>query len=324
MSFAASQSFSHLENLTIAVCGYGNQGRSHALNLRDSGLNVLIGSRRGHGFDRSLADGFAPISIEATVQKADIIMLSLPDVLLKEIFQESILGHLRKGQTLLFAHGFAILYGLVVAPEGVNVALVSPKAAGVGVRRNFEQKIGIPALIGVHQDPGGTSLAISKEYAQAIGATLILETSFKNETETDLFGEQAVLCGGIPELIRSGFDTLVNAGYPPELAYFECLHESKLVVDILVERGIAGMREAISDTAAWGGLIAGPTVVNDQTRQTMKQILSQIQSGEFAKEWIEESADRQKMRDLMAAEKAHLSENIGRELREKIFSQVTG
>jgi len=273
----------------VAVIGYGNQGRAQALNLRDSGVDVIIGQRQGRGFDQALADGFQPVPIAEAVRLADVMMLTLPDELMGSIYSAEIEGGLREGQTLLFSHGFAIHYRQIVPPGFVGVALVSPKGQAAGVRVMYEQGSGVPALIGVHQ---GDARPVALSYAWACGYTrsLIVDTTFREETETDLFGEQAVLCGGMIEIIKAGFDTLVEAGYSEEAAYFECVHETKLIVDLLVARGLGEMRRAISDTAEFGGYLAGPRLVTDETRAEMRRVLADIQSGAFARRWVDEAA----------------------------------
>lgn len=308
-----------LAGLRVAVVGYGNQGRAHALNLRDQGVPVVVGQRPGAGWDRAGEDGFAPMPLGEAVAAADVVMLSLPDVAMGEIVPAHVLPAAREGQTFLFAHGFAVVYGLVAFPAGVDVALVSPKGAGYGIRQLFAEGKGVPALIGVHQDATGSALERAVGYAEGIGcgrSGLLIETSFRHETETDLFGEQAVLCGGIPALLHAAFETLVAKGYPPELAYFECLHETKLIVDLIVARGIAGMRAGISDTAAWGGMVTGESVI---ARPAVEAILDRIQSGDFAREWIAEvRSGKPEFTRLAAAEAAHPVEPIGQELRQKM------
>lgn len=292
-----------LEKL-VAVIGYGNQGRAQALNLRDSQVGVVIGQRPGRGFDQAVEDGFAPEPIAEAVQIADVLMLTLPDELMGAIYQAEIEPHLRAGQTLLFSHGFAIHYQQIVPPPFVNVALVSPKGQAAGVRGRYLEGSGVPALIGVHQ---GYARPIALSYAWACGYTrsLIVDTTFREETETDLFGEQAVLCGGMIEIIKAGFQTLVDAGYSEEAAYFECVHETKLIIDLLVARGLGEMRKAISDTAEFGGYLAGPRLVTDQTRAEMRRILDDIQRGDFSRTWIEEAANgKPRMQEFRAEEGA--------------------
>lgn len=275
----------------IAILGYGSQGRSQALNLRDSGLDVTIGLYAGSASAaRAESEGFSVMLTEDATRTCDVLMFCVDDVRMRHIFATSVEPWLRPGQALLFSHGFNIHFRLIQPPYGVDVALVSPKGAGPGLRQNFEKGFGVPALIAVHQDATGDALDLALGYAWGIGSArvLMMETTFREETETDLFGEQAVLCGGIPELIRAGYETLVESGYPREAAYFECVHEAKLIIDLLYSRGIAGMRREISDTAEWGGYVAGPVVIDSQVRERMRQVLADIQSGAFTERWLEE------------------------------------
>lgn len=314
-----------LEGIKVAVLGYGNQGRAQALNLRDSGVDLRIGQRDGRGATQARDDGFNVISIQEAVAEADILMLTLPDEHMGEIYTADIAPSLRAGQTLLFSHGFAIHYRQIVPPSDVDVALVSPKGQARGVRERYLAGSGVPGLVAVHQDATGQALTTALAYAAACGysRSLVLETTFAEETETDLFGEQAVLCGGIIDIIRSGYDTLVAAGYQPEMAYFECVHETKLIIDLLVERGLADMRRAISDTAEWGGYLAGPRLVNDETRATMQALLDAIQSGEFAEGWVAEAkAGKPRLHALRQAEADSGVEQIGGELRKAIAEAV--
>lgn len=272
----------------VAILGYGNQGRAQALNLRDSGVDLIIGQREGKGAEAAREDGFAPIPIREATREADVLMLTLPDEFMGDIYRTDIEPAISPGQTLLFSHGFAILYRQIVPPERVGVALVSPKGQAAGVRGTYLEGSGVPALIAVHQ---GDSRPIALSYAWACGYTrsLIIDTTFKEETETDLFGEQAVLCGGMIDIIKAGYQTLIEAGYSQEAAYFECVHETKLIIDLLVAKGLPEMRRAISDTAEFGGYLAGPRLVADETRAEMKRILSEIQTGAFAEKWIQEA-----------------------------------
>lgn len=306
----------------IGVIGYGSQGRAQALNLRDSGLDVRVGARHhGPGALKARADGFHAWRASEVAETADVLMLTLPDNLMGEIFDQEIDPYMSRGQTLLFSHGFAIVYGLIEAQAGVDVALVSPKGVGPGLRQNYEAGSGVPALIGVETDATGAAWAIALGYAWGIGSArvMIMETTFREETETDLFGEQAVLCGGIPDLIKTGFNMLVGAGYAPEIAYFECLHEAKLIVDLLYEHGISGMRERISDTAEWGGLVGGPRIIDTEVRRRMRMVLAEIQSGYFADQWIRENRLGRKRLKRKAADEAALPiEQVGRELRRKM------
>ncbi len=276
----------------VAVVGYGSQGHAHALNLRDSGVDVRIGLQAG---SRSKAKaegaGLRVVTVAQAAKEADLIMVLAPDQTQKKIFDEEIAPGLTKGKALFFAHGFNVHFGQIRAPEGVDVALVAPKGPGHLVRRQFQDGRGIPCLIAVHQDATGTAKGLGLAYARAIGGTRagVLETTFKEETETDLFGEQAVLCGGASALVKAGFEVLTEAGYQPESAYFECLHELKLIVDLMYEGGLAWMRHSISDTAEYGDYTRGPRVVNDATKQEMRRILKEIQNGQFAKEFIIEN-----------------------------------
>lgn len=306
----------------IGVIGYGSQGRAQALNLRDSGLDVIVGARPlGPGAAQAREDGFHPKTAQEVAQGADVLMLTLPDIQMGDIFRKEIRPALGSGQALLFSHGFAILYDLIDPPAGVDVALVSPKGVGPGLRRTYEAGGGVPALIAVEVDATGLAWQIALGYAWGIGSAriLLMETTFGEETETDLFGEQAVLCGGIPDLIKTGFNMLVDAGYAPEIAYFECLHEAKLIVDLLYEHGISGMRERVSDTAQWGGLVGGPRIIDTEVRRRMRMVLAEIQSGYFADQWIRENRlGRKRLRRRAEDEKALPIEQVGRDLRRKM------
>jgi ketol-acid reductoisomerase len=310
---------SRIRSLKIAILGYGSQGRPHALNLRDSGLDVIVGLYEGSmSWPRAQAEGFNVVSVAEATQQADVLVFCLPDVKMAAIYAEHIAPHLRGGQTLLFIHGFAVHFGLIRAPSEVDIVLVAPKGAGYGVRQNYEEGFGVPGLIAVGQDCSGSGLQTALGYAWGIGCArvMLMETSFREETVTDLFGEQAVLCGGIPELIKAGFDTLVAAGYQPEAAYFECLHETKLIVDLLYARGLAGMRRAISDTAEYGGLTAGPAVVDQGVRERMKGVLDAIEAGAFTERWTrDDRMGRPELTSLEEAEAALPVEAVGAELR---------
>jgi ketol-acid reductoisomerase len=303
----------------VAVIGYGSQGHAHALNLRDSGVDVRVGLRDGSGSRaKAEAAGLAVTGIAEAAAEADVIMILAPDTDQQAIFTELIAPHLEPGDALFFAHGFNIRFGLIAAPAGVDVAMVAPKGPGHLVRRTYEGGGGVPALIAVEQDASGTAKALALSYADAIGATRagVLETTFAEETETDLFGEQVVLCGGLTALIQAGFETLVEAGYEPESAYFECLHEVKLIVDLMYENGISGMRYSISTTAEYGDLTRGPRIVNSAVRAEMKQILEEIRSGKFAEEWIAEfKSGSPNFKRLEAEGEAHPIEKVGNELR---------
>ncbi len=303
----------------VAIIGYGSQGHAHALNLRDSGVDVRVALREGSSSKaKAEAAGLRVTSIAEAAREADVIMLLAPDTEQQAIYRSEIEPGLKAGDALFFAHGFNVRFGLIAAPEGVDVAMVAPKGPGHLVRRTYEGGGGVPALIAVEQDATGKARDLALSYADAIGATRagVLETTFKEETETDLFGEQVVLCGGLTALIQAGFETLVEAGYQPESAYFECLHEVKLIVDLMYEHGIAGMRYSISDTAEYGDLTRGPRVINASVREEMKAILGEIQSGQFAEEWVNENrTGRKRYQALQAAGREHPIEKVGAELR---------
>lgn len=308
----------YLQGKTVAIIGYGSQGHAHAQNLRDSGVNVIVGLRKGKSWEQAEKDGFAVYSVREAVKQADIVMILLPDEKQPNVYKEEIEPELQPGNALVFAHGFNIHFNQIVPPEHVDVFLVAPKGPGHLVRRTYMEGAGVPALIAVHQDVTGEAKETALAYAKAIGATRagVLETTFKEETETDLFGEQAVLCGGLTSLIKAGFETLVEAGYQPELAYFECLHEMKLIVDLLYEGGLSWMRHSISDTAQWGDFISGPRIINDAVKAEMKKVLHDIQTGKFAKSWIlENQANRPEFNAINRRENEHLIEIVGRELR---------
>ncbi len=303
----------------VAIVGYGSQGHAHALNLRDSGVDVRVALRDGSSSAaKASAAGLKVTAIDQAAEEADLIMMLAPDTEQQAIYQASIEPHLRPGDALFFAHGFNIRFGLIEAPEGVDVAMVAPKGPGHLVRRTFEGGGGVPSLIAVAQDATGKARELALSYANAIGATRagVLDTTFSEETETDLFGEQVVLCGGLTSLIMAGFETLVAAGYQPESAYFECLHEVKLIVDLMYENGISGMRFSISDTAEFGDLTRGPRVINESVKAEMKKILTEIQDGSFAQEWIAENrAGRPNFNRLRAAGREHPIEQVGKQLR---------
>lgn len=308
-----------LQGKTIAIIGYGSQGHAHAQNLRDSGYNVVIGLRPGKSQLKAEEDGFNVYPVAEAVQVADVVMILLPDEAQAKVYEASIKDNLKPGSALAFAHGFNIHYSQIVPPDDVDVVLVAPKGPGHLVRRTYEEGAGVPALYGVYQDVTGQAKEVALAYAQAIGAARagVLETTFQEETETDLFGEQAVLCGGVTSLIKAGFETLVEAGYQPEVAYFECLHEMKLIVDLLYEGGLENMRYSISDTAQWGDFVSGPRVINEETKARMQEVLADVQSGAFAKGWIlENQAGRPQFNAINRAENNHPIEKVGRELRE--------
>lgn len=304
----------------IAIVGYGNQGRAQALNLRDSGCDVRVAARPGgHSGVAATRDGFPTASLSEVVAESNVISLLLPDQVHRDVFVRSIGPHLRPESLLLVAHGFSVHYGQVQAPPNVDVALVAPVGPGTMVRRLFLEGGGVPGLFAVHQDASGQAEQIALSYAAALGCARIgvQRTTFAEETETDLFGEQAVLCGGLPALMVAGFDTLVNAGYQPELAYFECVHQVKLIVDLIYDQGIAGMRTAISDTARYGSYLAGPAIVDDHVRASLLEVLAFIQDGSFAKKWIAETEKgMQDLRRMKADERGELVEQVGSRLRE--------
>jgi len=278
-----------IKSKTVAMIGFGSQGHAHAENLRDSGVNVVVGLREGgSSWGKAAAKGFEVYSVAEATAKADVVMILLPDENQAEIYKNEIEPNLKTGATIAFGHGFNIHYGRITPRADVNVMMVAPKAPGHTVRSEFVKGGGIPDLVAVEQDPSGETLELAKSYASAIGGgrTGIIETTFKDETETDLFGEQAVLCGGVTSLVQAGFETLTEAGYPEEMAYFECLHELKLIVDLMFEGGIADMRYSISNTAEYGDYVSGPRVINEESKKAMKQILKEIQNGVFAKDFI--------------------------------------
>ncbi|MGI9032113.1 MAG: ketol-acid reductoisomerase [Acidimicrobiales bacterium] len=303
----------------VAVIGYGSQGHAHALNLADSGVDVRVGLRDGSSSRaKAEAAGLAVTSIAEATAEADLVMILLPDTEQKAVYEAEIEPHLSDGDALFFAHGFNIRFGLIRPPAGVDVGMVAPKGPGHLVRRTFEAGGGVPALIAVSQDASGKAKALALSYAHGIGATraAVLETTFEEETETDLFGEQVVLCGGITELVMAGYETLVNAGYQPESAYFECLHELKLIVDLMYENGISGMRFSISDTAEYGDYTRGPRIITPETRAEMARILEEIRDGRFAEEWIAENrAGRSRFNELRKKGEEHPIEKVGTELR---------
>ncbi len=303
----------------VAIIGYGSQGHAHALNLKDSGIDVRIGLREGSGsVAKAEAAGLKVLSIADAAAEADLIMILAPDTEQKAIYEDAIAPGLADGDALFFAHGFNIRFGQITPPAGVDVAMVAPKGPGHLVRRTYEEGGGTPCLIAVEQDASGNAKGLALAYADAIGGARagVIETTFAEETETDLFGEQVVLCGGVTSLVQAGFETLTDAGYQPEVAYFECLHELKLIVDLMYEAGIAGMRYSISDTAEYGDLTRGPRIVDDRTKAEMRTILDEIQTGTFADEWIAESrAGRPNFHALEQAGHDHLIEKVGAELR---------
>lgn len=308
-----------LKGKTVAVIGYGSQGHAQAQNLHDSGVNVVVGLREN---SRSRAqaekDGLKVLTTAEAAKEADIIQILVPDQDQARIYQNDIEPGLESGNALVFSHGFNIHYHQIVPPADVDVYMVAPKGPGHLVRQTFTEGAGVPCLIAIHQDATGNAKTLALAHAKGVGGTRagVLETTFLEETETDLFGEQVVLCGGITSLIKAGFETLVEAGYQPEVAYFECLHETKLITDLIYKKGLAGMRDSISDTAEYGDFTRGPRIINDQTKQEMKQILSEIQTGRFASEWIlENQANCASFKTLRAKEATHPIEKIGKKLR---------
>lgn len=315
-----------LQNKKVAVIGYGSQGHAHALNLKESGFDVVVGLRKGKSWDKAEQDGVEVKSVAEATKAADVVMVLLPDEYQPTVFEEQIKPNLEAGNALAFAHGFNVHFNQVVPPSDVDVFLVAPKGPGHLVRRTFEEGAGVPALIGVEQDPSNQAKDIALAYAKGIGGGRagVLETSFQEETETDLFGEQAVLCGGVSNLVKAGFETLTEAGYQPEVAYFECLHELKLIVDLMYEGGIENMRYSVSDTAQWGDFVSGPRVINDETKARMKEVLEDIQTGKFAKGWIlENKANRPEFEAISRRENNSQIEEVGRELR-KLMPFVKG
>jgi len=311
---------SYLKDRTVGIIGYGSQGHAQGQNLRDSGVKVIIAEVKGSvAYDKAVADGFAPLSAAEVAKQADYIVMLAPDTVQPKIYHNEILPGLGAGKVLQFAHGFNIHYGQIVPPKNVDVIMIAPKAPGQMFRRVFVEGVGAPALIAVHQDASGKAKELALAYAKGIGSSRagVLETSFAEETETDLFGEQAVLCGGVTSLIKAGFETLVEAGYQPEVAYFECLHELKLIVDLIYKGGIAFMRSSISDTAKYGDYTRGPRVINEMVLDEMADILEEIQDGRFAREWIlENQAGRPVYNALKGREEEHLIEEVGAELRQ--------
>ncbi len=308
-----------IKDKKIAILGYGSQGRHQALNLRDSGLHVIIGQRpAGAGFRAAQKDGFQPLSVREASSAADIVQVLVPDHLQAELFKNEIAPGLESGNLLLFSHGFAVHFGQVVPPENVDVAMIAPKGPGHLVRREFQRGAGVPSLLAIHQDTTGQAKGRALAYAKGIGATSagVIETTFAEETESDLFGEQAVLCGGMTSLVKAGFEILVEAGYQPEIAYFECLHEMKLIVDLMYEGGMKLMRYSISDTAEYGDLTRGDRVIGPEVKAAMRKILADVRSGEFAREWIlENQAGRPVLQARRKQEALHAIEQVGQDLR---------
>jgi ketol-acid reductoisomerase len=308
-----------LDGKTVAIIGYGSQGHAHSLNLTDSGVSVVVGLRPDSTSVAKAREHGLRVEDPATAAaEGDLVMMLVPDELHREVWESSVRGAIDAGNMLLFGHGFSIHYGEVEPPQDVDVALVAPKGPGHLVRRQFLEGSGVPGLVAVQRDASGRALELALAYAKGIGCTRggVIETTFKDETETDLFGEQAVLCGGVTELVRAGYETLVGAGYDPRLAYFECLHELKLIVDLMYEKGIAGMRYSISNTAEYGDLTRGKRVISDPTRDAMQQLLADIQDGSFAREWIAENrAGQENFKRMREEQSRHQVETVGKELR---------
>lgn len=316
--YEADADLSLLANKTIAIIGYGSQGRAHAMNLRDSGCQVVIGQRKGQGWNTAVADGFEPVSIPEAAKTANIVSVMLPDEVHGAVFAADIQRHMQPGQIVMTCHGFSFHYGLITPPPEVDLLLVAPKGQGHMVRNEFVRGAGVPCLIATGNGSRTETFEIGLAYAKAIGGTRagVIQTTIAAETETDLFGEQAVLCGGVTELVKAGFDTLVEAGYQPELAYFECLHELKIVVDLLHRGGLAEMRKSISNTAEYGDYVTGPRVIDSHVRASMKQILDDIKSGKFAQQFIDQhESGGEEMESLRKANESSLIETVGAKLR---------
>jgi len=309
-----------LKNKTVGIIGFGIQGKGQALNLRDSGCNVIVSELEGTpNYEEAKKEGFIPVDANTVAKKSDIIQILTQDHIQAAVYKRSIRRHLKEGKAIMFSHGFNIHFKQIIPPDDVDVFMIAPKGPGALVRSQYVEGRGVPCLVAIYQDASGEALKKALAYAKAIGGTRagVIETTFKEETETDLFGEQAVLCGGTSELIKASFDTLVEAGFQPEIAYFECLHELKLITDLIYETGIQGMRKRVSDTAEYGDLSRGKKVVNDKTRKTMKKMLADIQSGKFAREWIRENKrGRPNLTKWRKEADEHKIEEIGRQLRQ--------
>lgn len=315
-----SADLSVLNNKTVGIVGYGSQGHAHALSLKDSGINVIVGLYEGSSsWEKAEAEGLKVSTVPELSQASDIIMMLVPDHLQGRIYRESIEPYLDSTKTLMFAHGFNIHYGQIVPPENVDVSMIAPKAPGHRVREIFTQGAGVPGLLAIHQDPSGNAVQNALAYAKGIGCTRagVLDTTFKEETETDLFGEQTILCGGVTSLVKAGFETLVEAGYQPESAYFECMHELKLIVDLLYQGGMEYMRYSVSDTAEYGDYSRGPRVIDERVKENMKQVLKEIQDGTFAREWIAENDEgRPRFNAMRQQDTKHPIEQVGQSLRD--------
>ena len=323
--YDADASLEILKNKKLAILGYGSQGHAHAQNLRDSGMDVRIGELKdSDAWNKAKDAGFEVMDAASAVKEANVIMVLLPDQIQKKVYDTAIESNLKEGDTLAFAHGFNIHYKQIVPPANIDVIMIAPKSPGHLVRRVYEDGRGVPCLIAVEQDYSGNAKETALAWAKGIGGTKagVIETNFKNETETDLFGEQAVLCGGSAELIKAGFEVLVEAGYPPELAYFECMHEMKLIVDLYYEGGLSRMNYSVSDTAEYGGMTRGTRIINEESRKEMRKILEEVRNGQFAREWLDEyNAGQPEMDKLRKENREHKVEKVGAELR-KMMSWI--
>ncbi len=316
-------SLAPLHGKTIAVIGYGSQGRAQALNLRDSGLEVIIGLRPGKSWDLAKKEGFSVYRVDEAVKQADVVMMLIPDMVQPEVWEKQVQPYLREGMVVDFAHGFTVHYGLIKPPEHVDVVMVAPKSPGAKVREEYLAGRGVPALVAVYQDYTGQALETALAIAKGIGATRagVIETTFREETETDLIGEQTVLVGGLMELIRKGFEVLVELGYQPEIAYFEVLNEAKLIMDLIWRYGITGMLERVSITARYGGLIVGSKIIDDRVKENMRKAAERVRSGEFANEWVEEyKRGMPRLQKLLEETRSHEIERVGKEMRRLLFS----